>query len=89
MPTDHLADNCLKILSAVNQQRPNRGGRFITRVFFETSLVDERLRIDPKEFPFGDYERPIVQKVVKVSKKKSKQNPNQLPRVFSLFRLPQ
>lgn len=89
MPTEHLADNCTQILATVNKQRPKRGGRFITRVFFETPLVDERLRIDPKDFPFDDYERPIVEKVVKVSNKKSKINPNQIPREYTLFRTPQ
>lgn len=86
MPTDHLADNCAQILSTVNSLRPKRGGRFITRVFFGTSLVNERLRIDPADFPFDDYERPIEVKDVKVSKKKSKINPNQIPREYQLFR---
>lgn len=89
MPTEQLIDNCTQILSTVNSQRPNRGGRFITRVFLGTSLVDERLRINPTDFPFADYERPIEEKVVKTSKKKGKINPNQIPREYKLFRVPE
>lgn len=89
METDQLAENCRSIVTAVNENRPKRGGRFITRVFLETEMSSELLRINPNDFPFEDYDIPIEEKkLVNQPRRKRKPNPNTLPRVYQLFRTP-
>lgn len=89
MPTEHLNENFNAIMSAVNAQRPNRGGKFITRVYFTTPVSKEKFSIDPVSFPFEDYERPEEpSKVVQPKKSKKKVNPNQFQRTYTLFRTP-
>lgn len=89
MPTEHLAANFNDIISTVNRQRPNRGGKFITRVYFTTPVSNERFKIDPSDFPFEDYERPEDPvKVVQTKKSKKLENPNQFQRTYQLFRTP-
>lgn len=89
MPTDHLVENFNAIMSTVNGHRPNRGGKFITRVYFTTAVSTEKFIIDPLSFPFEDYERPEdTKKVVQPKKSKKKPNPNQFERTYTLFRAP-
>lgn len=58
MPVDHLQANFDALLSSVNEMRPNRAGKFITRIFVTSPPSREMFRIDPKSFPFDDYDRP-------------------------------
>lgn len=89
MPTEHLAANFNAIISTVNRLRPNRGGKFITRVHFTTPVSKEKFLIDPSDFPFEDYERPEdLTKVVQKKKSKKQENPNQFQRTYQLFRTP-
>lgn len=89
MPTEHLAENFKSILTTINDQRPNRGGKFITRAHLTTDIADESFSVDPVDFPFADYERPVDASKVKAPPTKHvKINPNQLPRVYTLFRTP-
>lgn len=46
--------------------RPKRDGKFITRVIFTSPPSKETLKIDPKDFPFDDYDRKSGQKVEKL-----------------------
>lgn len=88
METDELAENCRSIVTTINERRPDRGGRFITRVFLKTAMSSELLRINPNDFPFDDYERPIAETNLNQPKRKKKANPNTIPRVYELFRTP-
>lgn len=89
MPTEHLVDNFNGIMAAINGQRPNRGGKFITSVHLTTPVSGEKFKIDPVDFPFKDYERPEEpSKAVQPKKSKKKDNPNQFERTYQLFRTP-
>lgn len=90
METDHLIDNFNAVLTTINKQRPNRGGKFITRVHFTTPNSKEIFKIDPVDFPFPDYERPggeLPQQPQKKSKKKG-QTEEKFVRTYNLFRTP-
>lgn len=87
MPTEHLVDNFTSIITTINRIRPNRGGKFITRVFFKTPVSDESFLIDPLDFPFEDYERPRAPKK-EPPRKKKKQSITTFARTYSLFRTP-
>jgi large subunit ribosomal protein L1 len=47
MPPEHLEGNLEAILKDVNQMRPKRTGKFITRVFLKCPPSGENLKIDP------------------------------------------
>lgn len=87
MPTEHLVDNYKSILTMINGLRPNRGGKFITRVFFTTPVSKESFSIDPVDFPFADYERPLAP-VKEVTRKKKAESITTFERTYSLFRTP-
>lgn len=74
-------------MTTINGQRPNRGGKFITRVLFTSPPSKEIFRIDPADFPFEDYERPEVEKKGP-PKKRSKNEPVKFERSYQLFRTP-
>lgn len=57
MPTEHLVANLNAVLSSLNQNRPKRNGKFITRVILTSPPSSETLKVDPKDFPFDDYDR--------------------------------
>lgn len=89
MSTEELVANFRDMMIAVNKQRPNRGGKFITRVHFTTTNSTEIFKIDPIDFPFEDYDR--AGKVVTLAKnitKKSKKTSDQMERTYTLFRTP-
>lgn len=83
MPTEHLLNNFNAVISTVNNQRPNRSGKFITRVFFTSPPSSEIFRIDPADFPFPDYERPES-----ASAKPKKNEKVVVERTYQLFRNP-
>lgn len=56
MPTEHLKANFLALIADVNNFRPKRPGKFITRVLLKSPPSSEQLKIDPAEFPFDDLE---------------------------------
>lgn len=88
MPTEHLVDNFKTILTTINGQRPKRGGKFITRVFFTTPVSKESFLIDPVDFPFADYERPMEPVKVQPKKKKKAESITTFERTYNLFRTP-
>lgn len=88
MPTEHLVDNFKTILTTINDQRPKRGGKFITRVFFTTPVSKENFLIDPVDFPFSDYERPMEPVKAPTQRKKKAQSVTTFERTYSLFRTP-
>lgn len=77
MPTEHLVSNFNAVLTSVNSVRPDREGKFITRVLFTSPPSQENLKIDPKDFPFADYDRSPDQVV-----KKGKKGKNQASESF-------
>lgn len=88
MPAEHLVDNFKTILTTINGQRPKRGGKFITRVFFTTPVSKESFLIDPVDFPFSDYERPREPTKVPQSRKTKAQSITTFERTYTLFRTP-
>lgn len=72
-------------MMVVNDQRPNRSGKFITRVYFTTPNSEEKFQIDPADFPFKDYDRPEDPETQ--LKKKQKEKPT-FVRTYELFRTP-
>lgn len=86
MPTEHLVDNFKTILTTINEQRPKRGGKFITRVFFTTPVSKESFLINPVDFPFADYERPMEPVKAPPPRKKKAQSVTTFERTYSLFR---
>lgn len=86
MPTEHLVENFRSVMSVINAQRPNRPGKFITRVHFTALNSKEIFKIDPADFPFDDYERPGEMKVLPQKKKKHEQP--KFVRTYQLFRTP-
>lgn len=88
MPTENLIDNFNAVLKTVNGQRPNRGGKFITRVHLTTPNSKEIFKIDPVDFPFADYERPGGETVQPQKSKKKAQTETKFVRTYQLFRTP-
>lgn len=88
MPTEHLIDNFNAILTSINSQRPNRPGKFITRVHLTATNSKETFKVDPIDFPFEDYIRPG--EIPTLPQKKSKKNQEQpkFVRTYELFRTP-
>lgn len=85
MPSEELVDNFNAIITGVNSHRPNRGGKFITRVLFTSPPSTEIFRIDPADFPFSDYEREETAAPTKSTKKGA---PIKFERTYQLFRNP-
>lgn len=88
MPTEHLVDNFKTILTVINGQRPKRGGKFITRVFFKTPVSKETFLINPVDFPFADYERPMEPAKAAPKRKKKVESITAFERTYTLFRTP-
>lgn len=88
MPTEQLIENFNAILTTVNGQRPNRPGKFITRVHLTTPLTNEKFKIDPVDFPFADFERPGKVPTLPQKKAKKGQEKPQFARTYQLFRTP-
>lgn len=86
MPTEHLIDNFNSVMKSINAQRPNRPGKFITRVHFTAQNSKEMFKIDPVDFPFEDYIRPGEMPVLQQKKKKNEQPT--FVRTYQLFRTP-
>lgn len=86
MPTEHLIDNFNAVMTTINGQRPNRGGKFITRVHCTTQNSKEIFKIDPTDFPFEDYERPGGEPLQPQKSKKKSQTENKFVRTYQLFR---
>lgn len=83
MPTENLIENFRSILSTVNSQRPNRPGKFITRVYLTSPNSKEIFKIDPAGFPFEDYERPG--EIPTLPQKKKKNEKPKFTRTYQLF----
>lgn len=86
MPTEQLMENFNEIMTVVNGQRPNRGGKFITRVHLITPNSKEIFKINPVDFPFEDYERPEDPEAK--PKKTNKKEKPKFVRTYELFRTP-
>lgn len=85
MPTEHLIENFHSVLTAANDQRPKRPGKFITRVHLTALNSKEIFKVDPADFPFEDYERPGVIPTLPQKKKKKNIRPV-FTRTYQLFR---
>lgn len=88
MPTDQLIENFNAIMTTVNGQRPNRPGKFITRVHLTTPNSKEKFKIDPIDFPFEDFVRPGEMPALPQKKSKKNQEQPKFVRNYELFRTP-
>lgn len=86
MPTENLIDNFHAILTTINGQRPNRPGKFITRVHLSSPNSKESFKVDPIDFPFEDYVRPG--EIPTLPQKKKKNQQPKFVRNYQLFRTP-
>lgn len=84
MPTEHLIDNFNAVVKTINGLRPNRPGKFITRIHLTTPNSKEMFKLDPIDFPFEDLDRPGVESGKK-PKKKGQTEVN-FVRSYQLFR---
>lgn len=89
MPTDHLANNFSEIIKAVNEFRPKRGGKFVTRVYCTSPPSKEIFQIDPADFPIEDFARPEDEvKAPPQKRSKFKRELPQFARAWKLFQTP-
>lgn len=71
MPIEHLISNFNAVIENINNFRPKRDGKFITRILISSPPSQETLKIDPKDFPIDNYEGKSTEVEKKKRKKKT------------------